>query len=64
MLYLEISSKLTAVQSAKQEAVEKYEKAVHQSSMLELDLKNTHDEISTLKTDLKTTRAKVWLGVG
>ena len=55
----EISAKLSAEQLAKQEAVERCEKSEHQCSMLQLDLKNAHDEISILKTEMQMTVAKV-----
>lgn len=54
-----MTNKLAAEQSAKQEALEKFQKAEHQCSMLQLDLKNTRDEVTTLKTELKTAIAKV-----
>lgn len=55
----ELSAKLAAEQSAKQEAMEKYEKAEHACSMLELDLKNSQDEVAALKAELKTAVGKV-----
>ena len=58
----ELSAKLAAEQSSKQEAMEKYEKAEHACSMLELDLKNSQDEVAALRVELKTTVSKVRIG--
>lgn len=57
--YTDISVKFSAEQAAKQEAVLRYEKAEHLASMLQLDLKNSQDEVTILKADMKTAIAKV-----
>lgn len=59
IILLDITAKLLTEQAAKQSALERCEEAEHQSSMLQLDVKNAHDEITTLKADMKIAMAKV-----
>ncbi len=51
--------KLEAEHVAKCKALERGEKAEHTISMLELDVKNAQEEITKLKTELKTNNMKV-----
>ncbi len=55
----ELQAKFLAEQKAKVKAIEKFDTAQHQCSMLELDIKNSHDEVKKLTKDLEIATNKV-----
>ena len=59
LVLLEMNVKLEAERTARHEATERYARAEHQSSMLELDLKNAQGETASVKIELNAAMAKV-----
>jgi len=54
----DLAQKLELEQAARSVVVERSEKAEHTISMLELDLKNSQEEIGKLKEELRTNKMK------
>lgn len=55
----ELQAKYAAEQESKQKAIERYETAEHQCSMLELDIKSSQEEVHKLTQDMQIAAAKV-----
>ena len=59
LLSLELQAKFTAEEREKVKAIEKYNEAQHQCSMLELDIKSSRDEVKKLTKELEVATEKV-----